>query len=109
MNLEVAEQQVMTDEDQKVEVDEMNRPILESHCHAVRIDRAILLLIAGVTESRQTIVTDISRTTIVAIEIAVDLATINANDQEEDKIRRLMTMAMAVTSPVMIARQTRMN
>jgi len=110
-NLEVEEysQRVMTDEVQKVEVDEMSRPILASHCHAVRIDRAILLLIAGVTESRQTIVTDISRTTIVAIEIAVDLATINANDQEEDKIRRLMTMAMAVTSPVMIARQTKMN
>ena len=57
----------MTDEVQKVEVDEMNRPILASHCHAVRIDRAILL-IADVTEYRQTIVTKIARTTIVVIE-----------------------------------------
>ena len=54
-NLEVAEysQRVMTDEVQKVDVGEMNRPILPSHCHAVRIDRAILLLIADVTEYRQ--------------------------------------------------------
>jgi len=99
----------MTDEVQKVDVGEMNRPILPSHCHAVRIDRAVLLHIAGGTESRQTIVTEIARTMIVVIEIAVDLATIDANDQDEDKIRRLMTMTMAVTSPVTIARQTRMN
>ena len=111
-NLEVAEysQRVMTDEVQNVEVDEMNRPILASHCHAVRIDRAILLLIADVTEYRQTIVTEIARTTIVVIEIAVDGTIIDAIDQDGDKSRRLIqTMAMEVTSPVMIARQTRMN
>jgi len=105
-NLEVAEysQRVMTDEVQNVEVDEMNRPILASHCHAVRIDRAILLLIADVTEYRQTIVTEIARTTIVVIEIAVDGTIIDAIDQDGDKSRRLIqTMAMEVTSPVMIA------
>jgi len=110
MNLEVAKfsQRVMTDEVQKVEVDDMNRPILQNRCHVVRIDRAILL-ITGVTESRQTIVTDVARTTIVATEIAVDLGTIDANDQDEDTIRRLMQMAMAITSPVMIALQTKIN
>jgi len=105
-NLEVAEysQRVMTDEVQNVEVDEMNRPILASHCHAVRIDRAILLLIADVTEYRQTIVTEIARTTIVVIEIAVDGTIIDAIDQDGDKSRRLIqTMAMEVASPVMIA------
>ena len=113
-NLEVAEysQRVMTDEVQKVEVDEMNRPILPSHCRVARIDRGVLLHAADVTEYRQTIVTEIARTTIVVTEIAVDVATIDAIDQDEDKTLRLMTirtMAMAVTNPVMIARQTRMN
>ena len=113
-NLEVAEysQRVMTDEVQKVEVDEMNRQILPSHCHVVRIDRGVLLHVVDETEYRQTIVTEIARTTIVVTEIAVDVATIDAIDQDEDKTLRLMTiqtMAMAVTSPVMIARQTRMN
>ena len=60
----------MTDEVQKVEVDEMNRPTLPSHCRADRIVRAILLHIADVTEYRQMIVTEIARTTIVVTEIA---------------------------------------
>ena len=41
---------VMTDEAQKVEVDEMNRQTLPSRCHAVRIDRGMLFHVAGVTE-----------------------------------------------------------
>ena len=51
-NLEVAEysQRVMTDEVQKVEVDEIIRQILLSHCHAVKIDRATLLHVADVPE-----------------------------------------------------------
>ena len=54
--------------------------------------------------------TEIARTTIVVIEIAVDGTIIDAIDQDGDKSRRLIqTMAMEVTSPVMIARQTRMN
>ena len=72
----------MTDEVQKVEVDEMNRPILASHCHAVRIDRAILL-IADVTEYRQTIVTEIARTMIVVTEIAG-----GRSDNRRDRPRR---------------------
>ena len=86
-NLEVAEysQRVMTDEVQKIEVDEMIRQILLSHCHAVKIDRAVLLHVADVTEYRRTIVTEIARTTIVVTEIAVDVATIDAIDQDEDK------------------------
>jgi len=70
----------MTDEVQKVEVDEMNRPTLPSRCHAVRIDRAVLL---HVTESRQTIVMEIARTTIVVIEIDEDVAIIDATDQDD--------------------------
>ena len=101
-NLEVAKysQQVMTDEVQKVEVDEVNRPTLPSHCRADRIVRAILLHIADVTEYRQTIVMEIARTTIVVTEIAGDVATIDAIDQDEDKTLRPMTirtMAMAAT------------
>jgi len=111
-NLEVAEysQRVMTDEVQKVEVDEMNRAILLNRCHVVKIDHGVPLRVAGVTVYPWTIVMEIARTTIVAIEIAVNLATIDAIDQDEGMIRRLMTIQMmAVTSSVMIARQMIMN
>jgi len=75
----------MTDELQKVETDEMNHPILPSHCHVVNIDHGVLLHIADVTKYPQTIVMEIARTTIVVIEIAEDVAIIDAIDQDEDK------------------------
>ena len=101
----------MTDEVWKVEVDGINRQILLSHCHVVRIDRGVLLHTAGVVEYLQTIVTEIVQTTIVEIEIAEDVAIIDAIGQDEDKTLRLMTMirTMAVMNRVMIVRQTIMN
>ena len=65
----------------------------------------MFLHVAGMMEGRQTIVTEIAQTTIVVIEIAMDGTIIDAIDQDEDKTLRPRTMA----SPVMIARQTRMN
>jgi len=91
----------------------MNRPILPSHCHAVRIDRAVLLHEVDVTEYRQTIATEIARTTIVAIEIDEGVVIIDAIDQDEDRALRptmkIRTMATAMTSRVMIAFQKIMN
>ena len=100
-NLEVAEysQRVMRDEVQKVEVNAMNRQILPSHCHAVKIDRAVLLHVADVTEYRRTIVTEIARTTIVVIEIAVDVATIDAIDQDEDPVSDYVSNYRNLTAP----------
>jgi len=91
----------MTDEIQKVEVEEMNRAILLNRCHVVRIDRGVLLHAADVTEYPQTTVMDIVRTTIVVIEIAEGVAIIDAIGQDRDKTLRPMTIrVMALTSRV---------